>query len=124
MRNSLREHRVADAVIERTLEDMLLTQRNTSRSDVFAAELASLILKKGALPAKKLMVDSRLSSKQLGQILLEKEFEAAKSIRTKTAREKAKSSKLRKPAKDALVNGKPPAKRGRPKKVLRFGSTE
>ena len=117
VRNSLREHGVADAVIERTLEDMLLTQKNTSRSDVFAAELASLILKKGDLAAKKLVVDSRLSSKELGQILLEKEFEAAKSSRAKTAREKVKSSKQKKPVKEALVNNKPPAKRGRPKKL-------
>ena len=52
VRNSLREHGVADAIIKRTLEDMLLTKRNRSRSDVFAAELASVIL-------KKLVVDSR-----------------------------------------------------------------
>ena len=117
VRNSPREHGVADAVIERTLEDMLLTKRNRSRSDVFAAELASLILKKGDLAAKKLVVDSRLSSKELGQILLEKEFKASKSSRVKTAREKAKSSKQKKPVKEALVNNKPPAKRGRPKKL-------
>ena len=113
VRNSLRENGVADAIIE-----LLLTKRNRSRSDVFAAELASVILKKGGLAARKLVVDSRLSSKELGQILLEKEFEAVKSSRAKTAREKAKSSKQKRPAKDALVNGKQPAKRGRPKKVL------
>ena len=88
VRNSLREHGVADEVIARTLEDILLTKKNSSRSDVFAAELARLLLKKGGLPAKKLVVDSRLTSKDLGQILLEKEFDVAVSSRTKTARDK------------------------------------
>ena len=70
------------------------------------------------VPAKTVAVDSRLPSKELGQILLEKEFHAAVNSRDKTNRKKTKSTKDRTKSAAKPGDGKPPAKRGRPKKVL------
>ena len=95
----------------------MLTNRGKSRSDVFAEELARIVLKKDVAP-KTLAVDSRLPSKELGQILLEKEFHAAVISRDKTNRKKTKSTKRRMKSPAKPGDEKPPAKRGRPKKVL------
>ena len=105
MRDTLRTHGVSDGVIGRTLEDIMLTNRGKSRSDVFAEELARIILKKD-VPAKTRAVDSRLPSKELGQILLEKEFNAAVNSRDKTNRKKTKSTQrqMKSPAKPGEEN--------------------
>ena len=84
---------------------------------MFTEELARIVLKKD-VPAKTVAVDSRLPSKELGQILLEKEFHGAVNSRDKTNRKKTKSTKrqTKSPAKPG--DEKPPAKRGHSKNVL------
>jgi len=93
----------------------MLTNRGKSRSDVFAEELARIVLKKD-VPPKTLAVDSRLPSKELDQILLEKEFHAAVNSGDKTNWKKTKSTKDQ--TKSAAKPGveKPKAKGGLLKK--------
>ena len=93
----------------------MLTNRGKSRSDVFTEELARIVLEKD-VPAKTVAVDSRLPSKELDQILLEKEFHAAVNSRDKTNRKKTKSTKDQ--TKSAAKPGveKPKAKGGLLKK--------
>ena len=108
----MRSQNVNEDIIERTLEDILLKKKGVTRTDIFASELASLIHNSGHLVVgKDDAVDSRLTTKELGQILLESEFQAQLDVRTSKKR-----GKVLKPASGAAE--KPAAKRGRPKKTL------
>ena len=98
-------------IIKRTLEDILLKKKGVSRTDIFASELASLIHSSGHLVVGKDAVDSRLTTKELGQFLLESDFQAQLEMRTSKKR-----GKVLKPASSAAK--KPAAKLGRPKKTL------
>ena len=98
-------------IIKRTLEDILLKKKGVSRTDIFASELASLIHSSGHLVVGKDAIDSRLTTKELRQILLESDFQAQLDLGTSKER-----GKVLKPASSAAK--KPAAKRGRPKKTL------
>ena len=101
IRNYLRSQNVDEDIIKRTLEDILLKKKGVSRTDIFASELASLIHSSGHLVVGKDAVDSRLTTKELGQILLESDFQAQLDMRTSKKRGKVlkpASSAPKKPA--------------------------